>query len=313
MPSQYRRDVARLKAEILARIAAGEVQRAVCASPGMPHGQTIRNWAKADAAFAAELAAARRRGDWARRWGFDEAKAAAFLARARAGEPIHGLLREPGMPSRKTYDRWRTAQAPFAEAAFALLKRRDAQLGERGRARRRDFDQDLADRVIVGLHKGGRLEAVLAADPELPCKPVLARWRREQPEFDRVLRMIFAAWRTRRQSGTPVPDRTVAKVVGHIKDGGSFASFGRLRGGTSRQTLRKWLKADPDFAEAVARACEVRQTLIQLEIMMVADTTPPGPLREMNRATAPLTRKLVRLRHRPGAVHRRRGGDERDS
>lgn len=63
----------------------------------------------------------------------------------------------------------------------------------------------------------------------------------------------------------------------------------------------------------MARACEVRQTLIQLEIMMVADTTPPGPLREMNRATAPLTRKLVRLRHRPGAVHRRRGGDERDS
>ena len=58
------------------------------------------------------------------------------------------------MPSRPTYDRWRTAHTPFAEAAFALRHRRDAQIGERGRARRRVIDQALADRIIVRMRKG---------------------------------------------------------------------------------------------------------------------------------------------------------------
>jgi hypothetical protein len=306
MPSRYRRDAARLKAEIVARVAAGAVQRAVCGEAGMPGAQTVRNWAKADAAFTAELAAARRRGAWARLYAFDEGKAAAFLARARAGEPINALLAEPGMPSRRTYNHWKAAQPPFAEAVFALRQRRDAGLGERGRARRRAFDQGLADRVIVGLHKGLsrglRLEAVLAGDPALPCKPVLARWRREQPEFDRVLRMMFSA---QRAAAKPVPELLVEEIVDHIVEGGSFASFSRLPGGPSRTTLRRWLR-DRDFAAAVAHACEFREEWYYDHIQMIAQSTPPGPLKEMNRSVGPLLRHLVRLRHRPGAVHRPR-------
>jgi len=51
----------------------------------MPCAATVRKWALADPAFGAELLAARRREDWMARFAFDEAKAAAFLARARAG------------------------------------------------------------------------------------------------------------------------------------------------------------------------------------------------------------------------------------
>jgi len=303
MPSPYRRDAARLKAEILERIAGGERLAAVCASAGMPHGQTVRNWARADAAFGAALEAARGQAAWVRLWGFDEAKAAAFLARARAGEKVHALLREPGAPSRKTYDRWRAAQPPFAEAAFALRQRRDAQLGERGRARRRAFDPVLADRIVVGLNRGARLEAVLAADPELPCRPVLRRWRREEPEFDRVLRMVMAA---RRRAPRRVPEPRAREIVEHIIEGGSFATFSRRPGGPSRATLRRWLR-DRRFAAEVAWACEAREDWYNDRIQMVAETTPLGPLREMKAALGPLLRQLTRLRHRPGATHRRRG------
>ncbi|HEV7383701.1 MAG TPA: hypothetical protein VGN89_02400, partial [Phenylobacterium sp.] len=173
-------------------------------------------------------------------------------------------------------------------------------------ARRRGFDQGLADRVIVGLHKGHRLEDVLAADPELPCKPTLARWRQEQPEFDRVLRMIFAAWRVRRASVAPVPSVLVEEIVDHIAEGGSFASFSRLPGGPSRVTLRRWLRADSDFAAEVAEACEWREEWYHDQIEEIARTTPPGPLSEMKRSVGPLLRHLVRLRHRPGAAHVRR-------
>jgi hypothetical protein len=310
MPSPYRRDAARLKAEIIARVEAGEPQRAICAAPGMPGAQTVRNWAKADAGFAEALAAGRRRGEWTQLWGFDAAKAAAFLARAQAGEGVHALLGAPGMPTRKQYDRWRASQPAFAQAAFALLKRRDAGLGERGRARRRDFDPALADRIIVRLHaglpRGLRLEDVLAAGPALPCKPVLRRWRRERPEFDRVLRMIFAAWRARRGALTPVPDFLVEDICSHILEGGSFASFERLPGAPSRQTLRRWLKNDLHFADEVAWACEGRDELFDELIYETARRTPPGPLAEMKRAIGPLSRQQTRLRHRPGAVHRRR-------
>jgi hypothetical protein len=260
MPSPYARDLPALKAEILARVAAGERLRVVCAGPGMPCPHTVQNWAVGDAAFGAELA----------------------RARAREPERVRDLLEELG------------------------------------RARRRAFDPVLADRIIVGLHKGLKLEAVLAADPELPCRPTLTRWRREAPEFDRVLKMIFAAWRSRgsglaggRVRGLgrerAVPETVRQAVCGTIADGGTFASLAR-EGFASRTTLRRWYRADVDFADAVDRACAAREEALNFELWVAAEGVPPGPVREMNRAVAPITRSIARLRHRPGAMHRRRGG-----
>jgi hypothetical protein len=124
MPSHYARDLTRLKGEIVARVEAGAAVRGVCAGAGIPGAQTVRNWAQADGEFAAALRLARVRGREARRR-FDAAAAQAFLARARAGETIHALLREPGMPGRATYEHWRAIEPAFAEAIHALRLRRD--------------------------------------------------------------------------------------------------------------------------------------------------------------------------------------------
>ena len=166
----------------------------------------------------------------------------------------------------------------------------------------------MADRIVVGLHKGLKLEAVLASDPALPCRPGLRRWRREAPEFDGVLRKIFAAWRVRRASVASVPEVFAEEVADHIADGGSFASFSRLPGGPSRTTLRRWVRVDPDFAAQVARACELREEMLHDQVCDIVLGTPPGPLAQRKRAVGPLLRQMTRLRHRPGAAHRRRGG-----
>jgi hypothetical protein len=55
-------------------------------------------------------------------------------------------------------------------------------------------------------------------------------------------------------------------------------------------------------------ACDRREELLDFQLWLAAERAPPGPVKEMNRAVAPITRTLVRLRHRPGAVHRKRGG-----
>jgi hypothetical protein len=305
MASKYRGDKGRLKAEIVARVTAGESLRAIGGDPGLPEVRTIRIWARADAEFAGALALARVRADEAR-LRYDEQMAAAFLSRARAGEPINGLLREPGMPGRRAYRHWQATQAPFAEAIFALRQRRDATIGERGRARYRAWDQALADRIIVGVHKGGSLREVLAGDPSLPSRPTLRRWRREQPLFDAVLKNLFAARRRRAGIRVGCTPELTDQVVEHLVMGGSFNSLGREPGMPSRQTLRHWVRVRPEFAKAVAWACDQREDWFLDQIQLIADEAVPGDLARARAQIAPLRRQLARLRHRPGAVHRRR-------
>ena len=303
MPSPYRRDVAHLKAEVLARVGAGETLRAIGAAPGPPCVETVRKWTLADAGFAGDLAAARARaGSLELR--YDEAVAAAFLARARAGETINALLREPGMPSRRGYRYWQATQAPFAEAVWALRQRRDQGIGERGRARYRAWDAGLGDRIILAIHRGGRLEDVLAGDPALPSRPIVRRWRREQPEFDAVLKMLIAAHRRARGAAPGCTSEMTDKVVARIVEGGSFASVGREPGMPSRQTLRRWMRVRPEFAKAVAWACHHREDWYRDQIALIAESATPGKV--ARRRMGPLLRQLVRLRHRPGAVHRKR-------
>jgi transposase-like protein len=305
MPSRYRRDVARLKAEIVARVEAGESLRAIGAAPGLPGHQTVRKWALEDAGFAAELAVARSRaGSLELR--YDEALAAAFLARARAGEQINALLREPGMPSRRAYRAWQATEAPFAAAVLALRQRRDRAIGEHGRARFRAWDPALGERIIAAVSEGATLEAALAGDPALPCKPTLRRWRREQPAFDAVLRMIFADWRGRRAVARDCIPQVAEDIVDQIVTGGTFASISR-EGGPSRTTLRRWVAARPDFAAEVAQACELRDDWFREQVAATAAMTPPGAVGEARRSVGPILRHMVRLRHRPGTVHRRRG------
>jgi hypothetical protein len=119
-----------------------------------------------------------------------------------------------------------------------------------------------------------------------------------------VLRILFAARRAR----APLPDLLIEDIGDHIVEGGSFASYSRLPGGPSRTTLRRWHRRDPAFAREVATACEWREDWLAGQVLDAAQRTPPRPIREVERAIGALKRKLVRLRHRPGAAHRRREG-----
>jgi hypothetical protein len=284
--------------------------QAVSAAPGLPCKDIVRRWARADGEFTEALRIARAQAEWlALR--YDEAVAAEFLRRARAGETINDLLREPGMPSRRAYRHWQMTQAPFCEAIGALRQRRDQGIAERCRARYRDWDAGLGDRIILGVHRGGRLAEVLAGDPALPSLPIVRRWRREQPEFDAVLRMMIAAHRRVRGAAPGCTPAMTDKIVARIVMGGSFASVGREPGMPSRQTLRRWMRVRPEFAEAVAWACHHREDWYYEQITLIAEAATPGNLKAARRQMGPLLRHLVRLRHRPGAVHRKRAKGER--
>lgn len=176
-----------VRSELLRRLAAGERLKAIGREAGMPDPSSVNGWMRADPAFAAEVAQARAAGEHRRRFMFDEAKAQAFLGRVRAGEQIGDVLRDPAMPSLATYRYWLAASAPFAEAMHAMRQARASERVERARKRFRPYDAAIGERIYVRLWKGEGLRAILRSDKAFPSLAVLARWRRDEPEFERML------------------------------------------------------------------------------------------------------------------------------
>ncbi|MDO9430079.1 MAG: hypothetical protein Q7T84_02135 [Phenylobacterium sp.] len=304
MPARaYRQTNPQARQQLLTRLAAGEPIMAVCAEPGVPSYASVYAWAKVEPGFAAELVLARRKGAFIRGGAFDEAKGQAVLTRLRAGEPITQILRDPATPSRRVYAYWRATQAPFAEEVYRLNQVRAAARAQRGRDRRRHFDLALADAIVVRVSRGQPLQALLNTAAGLPCRGVVARWRRMQPEFDQALRIAIRIGRRRaRMSGGCTPALTQL-IADEIRQGESLSSLGRRPDMPCAATLYAWVRKQPAFAAEIAQACDDREDWFTDQVMMLADG--PGELKDRYRQIAALKYRLGRLQNRPGAKRAR--------
>ena len=293
-----------LKPAIAARVLAGEALMAVCAQPGWPSYGSVYAWARADAAFGAQLADARRRGAWRRRWFFDEAVAQALLARLAEGQPITAVLRDPAMPSRRVYAYWRATQAHFQEEVCRLKAVHARERARRLHHRRyRMWDQALADRIVARVARGDGLARVLAGDPALPSRGVVRRWQAEHPEFDRVLAMAVAAGRgpQRRVHGRCTPELTAA-ITGAIRRGASLSSLGRTPGLPCATTLSAWMRTRPEFAARVTRACLAREELFSSQALSIAEAATPETVRQAAAQVGALRRQVGRMNSRIGGL-----------
>jgi hypothetical protein len=214
-----------------------------------------------DAAFAAEVAAAREQASWRRRIAFDEAQARALIKRLEpADRPLAEVLRDPDMPGYRVFRTWRRGDPWFAEEINRVLAPKAEAKADRLRARYRAFDPAVAERLGLRLWKGETLRAVLRSDKAFPSLAVLARWRREEPQFDRMLRVVFEGWRRKRgrEASLCTPALTWT-IVAALLQGESLRSVSRQPGMPSQGALYSWVRTRPDFAEAVANACEDRE------------------------------------------------------
>lgn len=292
-----------IRAPILERLAAGERLRDICAEAGMPDASSVRGWMRRDAGFAAEVALARVRGDFRRRFACDEAVARAALARLAAGARVGEVLADPAMPSRATWRYWLATQGWFAEEVGRLKGVKAAERALRMRSRRRAFDRAVAERVYVRCWKGERLRAVLASDPAFPSLAVFARWRREDREFDAMMRFVFDGWRKKRgrpDRGRALTPALEAAILAGIIEGGSLRSLSRRADMPCARTLYRWCRTRPDFAAAVAQACVDREDIYHDRILAIAEAVRPGGVGAARKAMAPLNAQLVRLKKRPG-------------
>src|SRR6185437_3757302 len=263
-------DIPAVKHLILERLAAGQTLAQLEGTAGFPSAPTVRAWARADTGFAAELARARavRRGvrveqRWAR-WAFRAEWAEGFLAALRRGEAVGVLVGGPGQPSRAMVRAWRRAEPGFDAAVAAAVK----AWGGSWRRGRLGYDEAVADRIVLLRAKGATM-AEIYARPELPGKAVVARWRRQVPEFDGALRIA----RRLRWTGKAADERVnwrlndpalIEAICEHIVwRRGSLRSAARaVPGAPCQGTLYAWRRKDPEFARQVNLAMRMRDDLI---------------------------------------------------
>jgi len=299
-----------IKARIVARVRAGATVAGACrADPSLPCAESITLWARADPLFAAELARARRVGDFARRLAFDEAVAAAFLARLRAGATVRELLGRPGMPGAGTYRFWRRTQMGFqgdlwqVKQTRAEARRNLRMAGLRGGGGRpfRAFDRAMADRILARVARGEPLRRMLETDPALPCRAVVYRWRAAEPEWAAALTSaIRIGRRMRARARSRCTPELTEEVVARIVEGGSLRSLARDPDMPCAGTLYAWAARRPEFARAVARACEHREDWYVDQMLLAVEAAGPESARARRARVAPWSRQLARLKKRPG-------------
>ena len=264
MPGTYETRRPRQQAELLARLALGPTLAMVCRASDMPDVKSVSNWARADPAFAAQLTEARRRGDLHRAGHFDDALAAAFLARLQSGESTASILADPAMPHRRTFNRWKATDAAFAgEVRRAQRACQTDRMKTRWHCQRalyqRPWDRPTADAIYLRVLRGETVPAVLA-DLKL-SRTALRRWRREQPELDLIMKKAVqlaprarGAARTARHCSPELTWRIEHRILG----GASLSSLSKEPDMPSAVTLYKWVRTRPAFAAAIASACQFR-------------------------------------------------------
>jgi hypothetical protein len=90
------------------------------------------------------------------------------------------------------------------------------------------------------------------------------------------------------------------EITGRIVEGASLRSLAAEPGMPAYRTLVSWIAKRPEFARAVAAACEDRDEWYTDHILMAGEAVAALGVRAMDRAASPWVKQQARLRHRPG-------------
>lgn len=245
--------------------------------PDFPSGQTIYRWAKQDQGFADRLM-------YARQWWrgmvvsatagpvFDAERAEAFLMEVRRGHSILELVRRPEWPHRRRLKRWKAERPDFAAAL------RDASATARKTRLRKwaFYNEDVADEIIRRV-AFGEFVADVEADPSLPSRPILARWRRLRPDFDKAIRVAKLSGRHhRRHNPRRLTGVLFDQILTRLTAGACLRDVAREPGMPCYSTLMYWQARNREFAKMVGWAREMGRETQAADAVERADALALG-------------------------------------
>jgi hypothetical protein len=185
---------------------------------------------------------------------------------------------------------------------------RYGRMSREGHGRWRGWDEAVADRITLAVMKGAVLRRLLAGDAALPCLAVVARWRREHPEWDGALRMAMRTGRLVREreaSLARVTPEVIAAIGLRMIEGESLRSLAAEPWTPCARTLYKWVAISPAFAREVAGAGDFRDMMLGEQIVEISDRNGPFGLEATKAEAWPLQLRRNQLSKRPGWKRRR--------
>lgn len=258
----------------------------VAARDGMPSRQTLHRWMKATPVFAQQVADARRRARFEARQarraqhGFCAAQAEAFLERVRSGETVRDLVRRPEGPNRDRLNQWKVERPDFAAALAAAVA------SVRRPRPARAYDEVVADAFLVRLARGGPTRG------GKPGRTLVRQWQAADEEFAGSYEAAKRIGHRRRMRAlSKCTPALVDKIVARIELGDSLHSLSRRRGMPHYVTLYGWMRTRPEFAAAVAKACDARESILNEQKLMRLDGVPETRVRALMRQIGAVTRR----------------------
>ncbi|WP_340645738.1 hypothetical protein [Phenylobacterium sp.] len=250
------------------------------ARPGFPSRQTIYRWAKADQGFADRLMYARqwRRGmEVSATAGpvFDPERAEAFLMEVRRGAAIREVLRRPEFPNRRRLKRWTSERPDFAQALQAA-----SAVARKIRLRKWAwYDETIADEFIRRV-AFGEFVADVEADPALPSRPILARWRRMRPDFDKALQVAKLSGRRHRlHNPRRLTEGLFDQILTRLTTGVCLRDVARDPKMPCYSSLMYWQARNPEFAKMLTWARDEGRWALGAEKVARADALAAARLR----------------------------------
>lgn len=172
-------------------------------------------------------------------------------ARLRRGATIAAVLAEPGMPDRRTLNRW-------AEENLGLRHnlddaRREGRVVRSANWKRQPFDAARAETLLLQVRRGHRV-VDLVKDAAFPNRETLDRWKRESPAFAADLAEAVRFARAGRKTPYPYDEARADRLIQGVNAGETLPSLLGREGLPREVELKLWRARRPDFDHAVRMA-----------------------------------------------------------
>jgi transposase-like protein len=268
-PPRY---TAELAERILQEVALGRALSDICAEPGMPCVNTVRQWMADDIeGFAARYRAAGEIGG--PRVRIYPTRYTAELADRILHELAHGralkdICAEPGMPCVTTVQKWVADDTEGFAARYGKAR----GIGNPLARHWTHYTPEIGER-IVGEITSGRTLVELCREPGMPPEGTIRQWIVDNRE-DFTERYRRAQEIGRALSGGPIPysAELADRVLGEMMEGRTLVEVCRLPGMPSKGTVLLWVRRNRDgFAARYKEAREIAGQIMVDKLILIGD------------------------------------------